>query len=463
MDLVDYLRALRKHWILVVLSVLLGGGAGAGAYSASAPVYRADSLLFVSMYDTGNAALLMQGSMFAQQRVQSYTGVLTSPKVLQPVIDELDLDTTPRALSDHVGSSAPLGTVLIEVTVDESSPQRAADIANSVSKHFGRAVSELEQATPASASPVRINVLRPAVVREDPIAPNLLRTLALGLLAGVVLGTGLAVLREVLDTTVKSLSTITDLGAPALGLVPAGEGGPRPELVVEGSRSPQSEALRQIRTNLQFADVDHPPRVLVVTSALPGEGKSTTAVNLALTAATAGMRVVLVEGDLRLPRVADYLGVEDSAGLTTVLAGRADLDDVLQPYGDTGLSVLASGPIPLNPAALLGSRHMGDLLARLRERADLVIIDSPPLLPVADAAVLARQTDGALVVVKHGKTTRDHLTRALERLRAVDAPVLGGVLTMVPAKASDYSYAYEYGYGYQPTVPDDAEAVVLER
>jgi capsular exopolysaccharide synthesis family protein len=174
------------------------------------------------------------------------------------------------------------------------------------------------------------------------------------------------------------------------------------------------------------------------------------------------MRVILVEGDLRLPKVADYLGVEDSAGLTTVLAGRADLDDVLQPYGDTGLMVLASGPIPLNPAALLGSRHMADLLARLRERADLVIIDTPPLLPVADAAVLARQTDGAIVVVKHGKTTRDHLTRGLQRLRAVDARVLGGVLTMVPAKASEFSYAYEYGYGYKPTVPEDAEAVVLD-
>ncbi len=120
------------------------------------------------------------------------------------------------------------------------------------------------------------------------------------------MGTGLAILREVLDTTVKTLTTISDLGAPALGSVPNGEAGERPELVVEGSRSPQSEALRQIRTNLQFADVDHPPRLVVVTSALPGEGKSTTAVNLALTSATAGLRTILVEGDLRLPRVADY-------------------------------------------------------------------------------------------------------------------------------------------------------------
>ncbi|WP_432561946.1 tyrosine-protein kinase domain-containing protein [Kineococcus sp. SYSU DK003] len=463
MDLVDYLRALRKHWILVVLSVLLGVGGGVGAYAVTPPVYRADSLLFVSMYDTGNATALMQGSMFTQQRVQSYTGVLTSPKVLDPVIDELGLNTTARALAGHVNSSAPVGTVLIEVTVDESSPQLAADVANAIAKHFGRAVSELEQATPDTLSPVRISVLRPAVVRSEPIAPDLLRMLALGVLGGAVLGTGLAVLREVLDTTVKTLTTITDQGAPALGAVPSGEGGQRPELVLEGSRSPQAEALRQIRTNLQFADVDHPPQVVVVTSALPGEGKSTTAVNLALTAATAGVRTILVEADLRLPKVSQYLGVEDSAGLTTVLAGRADLDDVLQPYGDTGLSVLACGPIPLNPAALLGSRHMSDLLARLRERADLVVIDSPPLLPVADAAALARQADGAIVVVKHAKTTREHLTRGLDRLRAVDARVLGGVLTMVPSKASEYSYAYEYGYGYQPAVPVDAEHVVLDR
>ena len=463
MDLVDYLRALRKHWVLVLLSVLLGAGGGAASYAASAPVYRADCLLFVSMHDTGNAAMLMQGSMFTQQRVQSYTGVLTSPKVLQPVIDELGLETTPRALAEHVNSQAPVGTVLIEVTVDESSPQLAADVANAVAEHFGAVVSELEQPTPDTLSPVRISVLRPAEVREQPIAPDLARELALGLLCGVVLGTGLAVLREVLDTSVKTLSAITELGAPALGAVPAGTPGHRPDLVVEGSRTPQSEALRQIRTDLQFADVDRPPQLVVVTSALPGEGKSTTAVNLALTAATAGVRTILVEGDLRLPRVAEYLGVEDSAGLTTVLAGRADLDDVLQPYGDTLLSVLASGPVPLNPAALLGSRHMSELLARLRERAELVIIDSPPLLPVADAAVLARQADGAVVVVRHGRTRREHLARGLERLRAVDARVLGGVLTMVPPRRSDVTYAYEYGYGYQPVASTDDEPVPLER
>ncbi|WP_432503946.1 tyrosine-protein kinase domain-containing protein [Kineococcus arenarius] len=463
MELVDYLRALRKHWVLVVLSVLVGLGAGGGSTALSTPLYRADSLLFVSMHDGGNAVALMQGGMFTQQRVQSYTGVLTSPKVLQPVIDELDLDTTARALAEHIGSDAPLGTVLIEVTVEDSSAQRAARIADSVAKHFGTAVAELERPSPDVVSPVRVSVLRPAEVREEPIAPSLSRNLALGLLFGVSAGTGLAVLREVLDTTVKTPAGITDLGTPLLGTTLLGEGGEKPELVGEHARTPQSEALRQIRTNLQFADVDHPPRVVVVTSALPGDGKSTLAVNLALTTALAGVRTILVEADLRLPKVAEYLGVDRSAGLTTVLAGRADVDDVLQPYGDSGLSVLASGPIPMNPSALLGSRHMADLLERLRERAELVIVDSPPLLPVADAAVLARQADGAIVVVRHGRTTRDHLTRALERLRAVDARVLGAVLSMVPARRSEYTYPYDYGYGYQPETATDAEPLLAER
>ncbi|NAZ87546.1 polysaccharide biosynthesis tyrosine autokinase [Kineococcus indalonis] len=463
MDLVDYLRALRKNWVLVVLSVLLGAGAGAGSWALSAPVYRADCLLFVSMHDTGGAASLMQGSVFTQQRVQSYTGVLTSPRVLQPVVDELGLDTTARDLAEHVGSSAPVGTVLIEVTVDESSPELAARVADSVAEHFGEVVSELERPSADAPSPVRVTVLRPAEVRGDPIAPQLSRDLALGLLCGLAAGTGLAVLREVLDTTVKTVGTITDLGAPALGATLVAPPGERPELVAVHARTPQSEAVRQIRTNLQFADVDHPPRVVVVTSAVPGEGKSTTAVNLALASAAAGVRTILVEADLRLPKAAQYLGVDGGAGLTTVLSGRADVDDVLQPYGDTGLSVLASGPVPVNPSALLGSRHMADLLERLRERADLVVVDSPPLLPVADAAVLARQTDGAIVVVRHGRTTRDHLTRALERLRAVDATVLGGVLSMVPARRSDFSYSYDYGYGYQPEPSAEAEPSLAER
>ncbi|GAA4969843.1 polysaccharide biosynthesis tyrosine autokinase [Kineococcus glutinatus] len=450
MDLVDYLRVLRKRWVTVVVSVLLGLAAAVGFTRWSTPLYRADVLLFVSMHDSGNAAMLMQGGLFTQQRVQSYTGVLTSPKVLQPVVDELDLDTTARALGARVGSNAPLGTVLINVVVEDESPRDAVRIANSVAVHFNAAVQDLERPAAGVPSPVEINVLRRAEEPEEPISPRSSRNLGLGLLAGLAAGAGIAVLREVLDTTVRTPEALNGLGAPALGTTLLGEQRERPELVTEHPRSPQAEAMRQIRTNLQFADVDHPPRSLVITSALPEESKSTIAVNLALTMAHAGVRTILVEADLRMPKVADYLGIDRSAGLTTVLAGRADVDDLLQPYGDTGLSVLASGPIPMNPAALLGSRHMADLLAALGERADLVILDSPPLLPVTDAAVIARQVDGVILVARHGRTTRDHIRRALDRLRAVDARVLGGILSMVPARGSEYSYGYGYGYDYQP-------------
>ena len=464
MDLVDYLRVLGRRWKLVVLATLLGLGAAAGFCATATPQYRADASLFVSMSDGANAAALMQGSVFTQQRVQSYTDVITSPTVLQPVIDELGLRTTPRELARRVQAQAPLGTVLLDVTVEDPSPEAAARTANAVATEFTEAIQELERPSPDQPSPVRASVIRPAVVLDDPVSPHVPRSLAVGLLLGLVAGSGLALLREALDTTITAAETLTELGAPALGTtLHNGPDRDRPQLITADARTPQSEALRQIRTSLQFADVDEPPRVVVLTSALPGEGKSTTAANLALTMAMSGLRTILVEADLRLPKAAEYLGVDRGAGLTTVLAGRADVDDLLQPYGDSGLSVLASGPIPVNPSALLGSRHMADLLVQLRERADLVIIDSPPLLPVTDAAVLARHADGVVLVVRHGRTTRDHLARALDRLRAVDARVLGGVLSMVPAHRSEYSGSYSYGYGYQPEVSTDPEPLLADR
>jgi non-specific protein-tyrosine kinase len=164
--------------------------------------------------------------------------------------------------------------------------------------------------------------------------------------------------------------------------------------------------------------------------------------------------VVLLEGDLRRPRIADYMGLEGSVGLTDVLVGRSHLDQVLQPWGDVPLSVLPSGQIPPNPSELLGSAQMGTLLAELRSRADLVLVDAPPLLPVTDAAVLASACDGAVLVVRYGRATREQVGRSLAALRNVDARLLGTVLSMVPSRTRGRS-AYQNGYYYDSSVNDD--------
>jgi non-specific protein-tyrosine kinase len=268
-------------------------------------------------------------------------------------------------------------------------------------------------------------------------------------LLGVAAGVGCAVLRETLDTTVKSPDGAEELvGAPMLGAISFDpEAAKRPLVVHVSPNSTRAEAFRQMRTNLQFVDIEHALRSVVVTSSIPGEGKSTTTCNLAITLAQAGVRVVLIEGDLRRPRVADYMGLEGAVGLTSVLLGRAKLEDALQPWGDGNLQVLASGPLPPNPSELLGSAGMAHLLRELEGKVDLVLIDAPPLLPVTDAAVLGAICSGVLMLERSNSTRREQLARATATVNAVGATILGTILNMVPTKGPD-AYAYGYGYGY---------------
>jgi receptor protein-tyrosine kinase len=202
-----------------------------------------------------------------------------------------------------------------------------------------------------------------------------------------------------------------------------------------------------LRTNLQFVDVDTTEKVLIVTSSLAGEGKTTTAVNLAIAHAQAGQRVLLIEGDLRRPRASRALGLDQSVGVTTVLIGKVTLEEATQVHANGTLHVLSSGAIPPNPAELLQSNAMGDLIDRARSDYDVVIIDAPPLLPVTDAAILAAKADGAIIVVRHGRTRRDQVGTSASRLAQVDAAAIGFVINMTPGRRSGYGYGYGYGYG----------------
>lgn len=463
MELRDYLRILRKSWILIVACALLGLAGASGLSITTTPKYLSTTELYVSVQSAASTgtADLVQGTSFARQAVTSYVSVVNSARVLDPVIDDLNLKLTAQQLSGKVTASSPLNTVLIEIAVTDTNPVTAAKIANSVGKNFTDiVVNVLEKPEGGGTSQVKIETIQPAVPATKPASPNVPLNLALGLLVGLAVGIGAAVLRTVLDTRIHSshdIELVTD--KPMLGGISFDPDAKRRPLVVHvDPRSPRAESFRTLRTNLQFLDIEGAPRTFVITSSVPGEGKSTTAANLAISLAETGARVALVDGDLRLPRIAEYMGIEGAVGLTDVLIGRAELNDVLQKWGRGLLCVLPSGRIPPNPSELLGSRNMSKLLATLGSEFDYVIIDAPPLLLVTDAAVISKLAGGAILVAASGRTKKAELVGAIRALDHIGSKLLGIVVTMLPTKGPD---AYGYGtYAYGDTHPlGDAGAV----
>lgn len=464
MELSTYLRILHRNWILIVaLSIL--GGAGAYGYSLlQTPTYQANTQLYVSVRsDSSVVSDLAQGTTFARQAVVSFVDVVDSAIVLDRVIDDLNLDTTPQQLARWVEASSPTNSVIISISVSNTNPETAASIANSVGTNFADVVTNsLEKPEGDAASLVRIETIEPALVPASPASPHTTLNTVLGFLIGLGVGVTFAVLRSVLDTRIHSLHDIEHATqAPVLGGITLDpDAKKRPLIVHADPRSPRAESFRSLRTNLQFIDVDGTSRSFVVTSAGPGEGKSTTTANLAITLAETGARVALVDGDLRLPRVADYMGLEGGVGLTDVLIGRAELADVLQQWGTGKLFVLTSGKTPPNPSELLGSQAMQRTLEALAGAFDYVLVDTPPLLLVTDAAVVSRFTSGVLIVAASGSTKRPQLAAALEKLNAIGSRIFGVIVTMLPTKGPD---SYSYGaYSYTSALDEPAQTPETE-
>lgn len=453
MEVQDYLRILQQRWRIIALATVVGVLGALVASLLSTPMYQASTRLFVSTSSAASVNEVYQGNLFSQQRVASYTKLLTGTTLAERTINRLGLtDVSAADIAGKVKATSAPDTVLIDASAQDSSPERARDIVNALSDEFVLMAAELETFDPNRPPTARVVVEQHASTPSSPVSPKTKRNLALGFAVGLLAGLGLAVLRDRLDNTIKSRQALDEVaGVGLVGMVPFDkEREQKAAIAFQDGYSGSAEAFRELRTNLQFLEVDNPPRVIAVTSSLPAEGKTTTAINLSLALAESGYNVALVEGDLRRPRISRYLGLVDSVGVSTVLSGQADLDDVLQATAFPNLTVLAAGTIPPNPSELLGSSHASDLFENLRARFDFVIVDASPLLPVTDAAVIGAKVDGALVAVRYGKTKREQLTRALGNLHSAGATVLGTILTMTPAKGEG---AYEYKYYYDSDAP----------
>ncbi|MET0423598.1 MAG: polysaccharide biosynthesis tyrosine autokinase, partial [Actinoplanes sp.] len=418
----------------MALAVLLALGVAVVINAKTKPMYASTVTFFVTTTSTDPTEAL-SGATLVQTRLKTYAALLTSDRLAESLASNSQLGLTPAQVQERITVTTAGDSVLIGVVVTDAQPGRALALSGQIIGQFEALVRSLETPPGQKDAAVQVQALEPPRLQSTPISPRPMHNGALAIAVGLILGAALAVVREVTDGSVRSSAQLEALtAAPVLAVIPADRAARRRSgPFISDSRSPRTEALRRLRTNVQYADRANPVKTLAVTSAMPGEGRSATACGLAILFAEAGQRVLIVDAELRAPRLAAFLGREGSAGLTTVLLGAASLDQVLQPWG-SGLWLLSSGHRPPNPSELLGSQRMAELLDELRGRFDMVIVDAPPLLPVADGAVLAARVDGALLLVDATRTKERHLVESLGRLRMAGADVLGTVLNRSAAE-----------------------------
>jgi capsular exopolysaccharide synthesis family protein len=451
----EYFMVLRTRWVILFITTAVAVLSAIGYTLATTPLYEASTRLFVSTTGGASASDRYQGNRLSLDRVLSYTQLLTGETLAMRTADRLSMD--PTVLRGLVTATTKRDTVLIDVSVRNASPVRARDLANALSDEFVGLVRELETPSPGVRPDARVIVEQRATIPTKPVVPRPLLNIAAGLVFGLVIGSVLAFLRDLTDNTVKKAETVESITETSLvGTIPVQKDIRNcPTISFDRDNSGIAEAFRKLRTNLQFLGVDHPPRVIVVVSSSANEGKTTTAINLALALAEAEHSVVIVDGDLRRPSLGSYLNLVGTVGFSTALSGSATLPDVLQETKFPRLTALTAGVTPPNPSELLGSLAAKKLLAELREMFDYVIIDSPPLLAVTDGAILAAGVDGALIIARYGQTKRGALGTAVRSLHHVGASILGTILSMVPSNRASY---YGYGNGYYGEKLDEQES-----
>ena len=519
MEIKQYIAILRRWGWLIILGAFISGAVAYAVSRNQEPVYRATARYLIDEAPGSSVGNEYSQILFAQRLAQTYIQVMRTTPILEETANRLNLPPdVAENLEDMITISAPPDTQILVVNVEDTNPQRAAAIANTIGQVFidinreretsryaapianwenslaeiSAEITVIETGLAALGSPetseglaektrleLRLNEARiryndtfnnlnslqldlvrdssnviaieSASVPDRPIRPRVVNNTLLAIVVGAMAALGVVFLVEYLDDTIKSPDHIAeDTGLSTLGTIAhmgISDSTPAHERLITQlkPRDPISEAYRVVRTNLSFAGVDGGLQNILVTSASPSEGKSTTAANLAVTLAQTSKKVIVVDADLRRPTQHRLFNMPNNYGLTSaILDSESPVNTHLQETTIPGLRLLSSGPLPPNPAELLNSQRMQQVIKDLSAEADYVIFDMPPVLTVADAAILAPKVSGCFLVSKAGSTRREAFIESVDRLVKADAVIFGAVLNQLKRGQSGYSYAYYY-------------------
>lgn len=424
-------RALRRYWAIIAVFVVAGGGGSYAIGLMTPPTYESTSTLAFSVTRVSTAADLANGSIYAQDQMQTYAQLTTSSAVLQPVIDELSLDMNVQELAEAIVVTNPPKTLVLQIKVSSLSADRSADLANAVARSLAEAVGGTS-ATPAeiSSPSIEATLVDTAMPPRHQSSPNKLKQGLLGALGGLVVGCAVVLVLALLDTKIRDgedLWRVADL--PLLGSVPKVKD--EDELnVTERPESLAAEQFRRLRSTVKHVTAAESTSKILVTSPTTGDGRTTISAGLAVTLARLGDKVLLIDADLHHPGVAAVFGLEgdDAPGLADVLTGGATFATAKRYVAGSGLDILRSARTGQNAAELLTSDRMRVMLDEAGDSYDVVVIDSPAALDTADVSLLAPQSDQVILVVNADRTNRSALLRTLSSLEATGSKVSGAVL-----------------------------------
>lgn len=465
MTLRDFLKLTRRRVGTILACVLLGAAAACALLVLLPSHYTSHATAYVRVAVSKSASAdsnaYFNASQLAAQKVKAFVPLFSSETVAQAVITQLGLPMTPDELAADVRASNAADSLTIEVAATGSSAEQSRQIADAVVNQAAVQVRRLEGAS----SPVQVVMMTPASLSQAEKSPSSPKYLAAGILAGLILGYGIAFTRQRFDTRLRTAEDVAErFDAPILAVLPQSKAIARTEAASDGDFH-SAESLRKLRTNLRYANVDRQARVILVTSPLQGDGKSSVASSLARVMAAAGDDVVLVDADLRRPSVSETFGLRGPLGLLQVLIGAADPESTLRTTQIEGLSVLPTFDTPPNPSELLGSDRMAGLVKHL-SRDRIVILDAPPVLPVTDAVVLAHLADAVVMVASAGRTRTEQLDHALEAVERGDGEVAGVVLNRAASsklarmRYGDSEYGYRYASGQESAVAFTESSVI---